>query len=250
MSPTTGCDPDPAVRGQLMCRDRPASPARRRALRQPSAIDPASVRSPPTPRRTWCRCHPAPIPWHVCESGRARRTKLRVTMPRGGVCPNGATNGRVTASSALPTRDRTCISRAGATSSRGRDQSSCVVPHRATCLPRCALASGFRRCPASSPPPIPIWCGLRRGSSRAYRISGCSRIRTSSNSPRYARHRFRRGLRANRPGGVRWLRLCRGHALALFYRPVIGPPQMRCGAAQWTPRFRQRRHLLRGRPRL
>src|ERR1700694_3862672 len=63
---------------------------------------------------------------------------------------------------------------------------------------------------------------------------------------------YRSGSR--RKGGIPSARLpprvlSRDHALALPDHPVIGPPQMRRGAAQRPPRFRQRRHLLCGRPR-
>ena len=42
----------------------------------------------------------------------------------------------------------------------------------------------------------------------------------------------------------------RDHAFALLHRAVIAPPQMRRRAAQRTPRFGERRHLLRRRARL
>ena len=63
----------------------------------------------------------------------------------------------------------------------------CAARRRATCWPPRRPASGFRRCPALSPPAIRISCGSRRKNSSASPISGCWRIRTSSICPRCAR---------------------------------------------------------------
>ena len=102
-------------------------------------------------------------------------------------CRNGATSGRGTASSALPTAPPTNGSRAGAISSRDRERWRCGALRRATCWPPCGPGSASPRCHASSRLPIRIWSASRRKNSSAWRISGCWRIRTWSISPPCAR---------------------------------------------------------------
>ena len=53
--------------------------------------------------------------------------------------------------------------------------------------------------------------------------------------------------RSRTAAGLSWSAM---HAFAFLHHAIIAPPQMRRRSAQRTPRLRERRHLLRGRPRL